>query len=145
MSAAADAGTHVFTYGTLLIAEVMEAVAGRRFASVAARLDGFERVCVRGAVYPGARAAPAGSIAGVLWLDVDPAAVARLDRFEGDLYERRPVQVVAGDRRHDAQAYVVPATFADRLDPRPWDLDDFRRRHLARYLERCRAGEVAEE
>jgi gamma-glutamylcyclotransferase (GGCT)/AIG2-like uncharacterized protein YtfP len=134
---------HVFTYGTLLVAEVMEAVAGARFASVAARLDGFERVRVRDAVYPAARAADAASIDGVLWLDVSDAALLRLDRFEGEMYERRDVRVSTAGGSRDAQVYVVTAAHHHLLDPAPWDLALFRREHLARYLEHCRGGDVA--
>jgi len=140
------ASCHVFTYGTLLFPEVMEAVAGRVFASVPATLAGFARVCVRGAVYPGAREEAGGSIAGLLHRDVDAAALARLDRFEGELYERRRVRVALGDGTSiDAEVYVVPPTFVARLEPRAWDPDRFRREHLAAYLARCRAGRVAEE
>jgi gamma-glutamylcyclotransferase (GGCT)/AIG2-like uncharacterized protein YtfP len=136
---------HVFTYGTLLVAEVMEAVAGGRFAGVAARLDGFERVCVRGAVYPGARAVDASSIDGVLWLDVSDAALVRLDRFEGEIYERRIVSVATADGPRDAQVYLVTPAHHHLLDTAPWDLERFRREHLARYLEHCRGGDVAEQ
>jgi gamma-glutamylcyclotransferase (GGCT)/AIG2-like uncharacterized protein YtfP len=135
---------HVFTYGTLLVAEVMEAVAGARFASLPARLDGFERVCVRDAVYPAARVAGAGSIDGVLWLDVSNAGLVRLDRFEGALYERHGVRVSTAAGPHDAQVYVVPAAHHHLLDPAPWDVARFRREHLARYLEHCRAGDTAD-
>lgn len=135
----------VFTYGTLLVAEVMEAVAGARFASVPARLHGWERVRVRGAVYPGARAADGASIDGVLWLGVHDDALLRLDRFEGETYERRVVRVTTADGPRDAQVYVVPPANEHLLEPVAWDLERFRREHLARYLEHCRTGEVAEQ
>ena len=135
---------HVFTYGTLLGAEVMDAVAGERDASVPARLDGWERVCVRGAVYPGARAAASASIDGVLWLDLGDDALTRLDRFEGEMYQRRAVRVATADGARSAQAYVVPPAYAHLLDDAPWDVERFRREHLARYLEHCRTGEAAE-
>ena len=134
----------VFTYGTLLVAEVMEAVAGARFASVPASLDGWERVCVRDAVYPGARAADGASIDGLLWLDVHDDALRRLDRFEGDMYERRVLRVATSDGPRDAQVYVIPRMNEHLLDPAAWDLDRFRREHLARYLDHCRTGEIAE-
>jgi gamma-glutamylcyclotransferase (GGCT)/AIG2-like uncharacterized protein YtfP len=140
------AGCHVFTYGTLVFPEVMEAVAGRAFVSLAARLAGYGRVCVRGAVYPGARADATATIDGVLYLDVGRDALERLDRFEGELYERCPVRVLLEDRSTcAAQVYVVPAAMEDRLERTPWDLEGFRRDHLASYLARCRAGRVAEE
>ena len=134
---------HVFAYGTLLVAEVMEAVAGARFASVPARLDGYERVRERGAVAPGARAA-AASIDGVLWLDVHDDALARLDGFEGELYERRVVRVATADGPREAQVYVVPPSHAHLLEDALWDFERFRVEHLARYLEHCRTGEAAE-
>ena len=37
------------------------------------------------------------------------------------------------------------AGYGDRLEPRAWDLERFRREHLGAYLARCRAGRVAEE
>ena len=134
----------VFTYGTLLVAEVMEAVAGERFASVPASLDGWERVCVRDAVYPGARAADGASIDGLLWLDVHDDALRRLDRFEGDMYERRVLRVATADGPRDAQVYVIPRANEHLLEPVPWDLELGRREHLARYLDHCRTGEIAE-
>ena len=131
----------VFTYGTLLVAEVMEAVAGARFASVPARLDGWDRVCVRGAVYPGVREAAGASVEGVLWLDVNDDALLRLDRFEGDVYERRLVRVATANGPRDAQVYVIPRANEHLLEPSPWDLERFRREHLAH----CRTGQVAEQ
>jgi gamma-glutamylcyclotransferase (GGCT)/AIG2-like uncharacterized protein YtfP len=140
------APAHLFTYGTLVFPEVMTAVAGRSFASVPATLDGFERVCVRGAVYPAARAAIGARITGLLHLDLDAGPLARLDRFEGELYQRQGVCVTRADGTTcAAEAYVVPARSFHRLEPRPWDLDRFRRDHLAAYLARCRAGRVAAE
>jgi len=137
---------HVFTYGTLVFPEVMDAVTGRTFVQVGATLAGFTRVCVRGAVYPAAREQGGGSIAGLLYLDVGAAALTRLDRFEGELYERRSVRVMRDDGASSAaQVYVVPPARYGRLEPRAWDVEQFRREHLASYVARCRAGRVAEE
>ena len=137
---------HVFTYGTLLFPEVMDAVTGRIFARVPATLAGFTRVRVRGAVYPAAREKAGASIAGLLYLDVDAAALARLDRFEGALYERRSVRVMRDDGASSAaEVYAVARAHHGRLEPRAWDPEQFRREHLATYVARCRAGRVAEE
>jgi gamma-glutamylcyclotransferase (GGCT)/AIG2-like uncharacterized protein YtfP len=136
----------VFTYGTLIFAEVVTAVCGECFVSLPATLAGFERVRVRGAVYPAARRRPGASIDGVLYLGVGAAALARLDRFEGEMYARRRVQVRRGDGSTcDAEAYVVAATHAARLEDEPWDVERFRRDHLASYVARCHAGNVAAE
>jgi len=138
---------HVFTYGTLLFPEVMAAVAGRAYAATPATLGGFARFCVRDAVYPGAVEDAGAEIRGVLYRDVDEAALLHLDRFEGELYERRRVLVACdGDPSETAgYVYVVVRALQHRLDRRPWDPERFRRDHLASYLELCRAGDVAED
>lgn len=140
------AGANVFAYGTLIFPEVLAAVAGRAHAAEPASLAGFARICVRGAVYPAAIEDATGTVAGVLYRGVDPLGVERLDRFEGGLYDRVRVTVSLGDGgRTEAFAYVVPASRFDRLERRPWEPEAFRRRHLAAYLARCRAGDVADE
>jgi len=126
--------------------EVMQAVTGRSLASLPATLAGYACRTVRGAVYPGAIEEDGALLDGVLWLDVDGAALARLDRFEGELYERRVVTVLARDGApHPAQIYLVRAAYRDQLSAEPWDRERFAREHLRAYAERCRAGFVAAE
>src|SRR5262245_30774085 len=101
---------HVFTYGTLTFPEVWQAVVGRMFETVAGTAPGFEVFRVRDAVFPGI-AAGAGvcSVPGVVYLDVDSASTARLDRFEDEFYERRAIAIDCSDgQRRMAEAYVVP-------------------------------------
>ncbi len=45
--------THVFTYGTLEIPEVMEAVIGKSLASAEAWAKGFAKFLLKGRIYPG--------------------------------------------------------------------------------------------
>lgn len=137
----------VFTYGTLLFPEVMAAVAGRAYVAEPATLRGFARVCVAGEVYPGAIEQADGTIAGAVYRDVDEQGVLRLDRFEGALYERRRVAVTLDADRSTLEAFVYVVTPGERhrLERRPWLPEQFRRDHLAAYLARCRAGDVAAE
>jgi gamma-glutamylcyclotransferase (GGCT)/AIG2-like uncharacterized protein YtfP len=133
-----------FAYGTLALPEVMQALTGRRFASGAAVLPGFARYRVRGRVYPGVVAEPGGETAGRLYAGLDAATLALLDRFEGELYERRglPVRTGAGGSAR-AEVYVVRETLLGALSREPWSLEDFAARELARYLEACRAFHAA--
>ena len=78
---------HVFTYGTLMLPSVMEAVTGRRFAAQKAMLHGYARFRVKGASYPGVVEAVGATTDGVLYLDVDAPSLARLDAFEGAFYQ----------------------------------------------------------
>ena len=44
---------HIFTYGTLMIPEVMQAVTCQSFQVSEARLYGYERFCLVDEIYPG--------------------------------------------------------------------------------------------
>ena len=126
---------HVFTYGSLMIVSVMEAVTGRRFAARQALLRGYARFRLQGATYPGLIPRADATTNGVLYRDVDPLSMARLDAFEGAFYDRVRVEVEeeTGERL-EAEVYVVAPPHRHRLSPEAWHLDDFRRDHLAAFL-----------
>jgi gamma-glutamylcyclotransferase (GGCT)/AIG2-like uncharacterized protein YtfP len=130
---------HVFTYGTLMFPEVWRAVVGRDFATARGTAAGYAVYRVESAEFPGLVAATENELArGVVYLDVDPAAVARLDRFEDDFYERHALWVVCEDgERRTAEAYVVPARNRAVLTGEPWNSDDFLAQgHLERFIQR---------
>ena len=130
---------HCFTYGSLMWADIMARVCGREFASEPASLADHQRHPVRGQDYPGLRPAPGGLVAGRVYRDVDTAAWARLDAFEGVEYERTDVVVTLADGATlPAQAYRFRAEFANRLLAGDWDAAAFaregRERFIARYV-----------
>jgi gamma-glutamylcyclotransferase (GGCT)/AIG2-like uncharacterized protein YtfP len=128
---------HCFTYGSLMWADIMARVCGREFASEPASLAGHRRHPVRGQDYPGLRAALAGLVPGRLYRDVDEAAWARLDVFEGDEYERVDVMVALPDGSAlPAQAYRFRMEFAGRLLPGDWDAEAFDREGRTRFIAR---------
>lgn len=131
---------HLFTYGTLMLPEVMEIVIGALPASEPARLVGFRRAALRGAIYPGLVPAAGRETQGVLWRDLDAGQLGRIDRFEGALYEREQVAVECrGAAAREAAVYVIGAAHRHRVEAAPWSEADFRARHLAAYLRDCRA------
>jgi hypothetical protein len=123
-----------------MLPEVMEIVAGPGLSRQPATLDGFQRRCLRGAVYPGLVFAAGERTEGVLWEGLDAGTMERIDRFEGALYERR-VQAVElrGGGARESFVYVLCPAAARRAGPLPWDEEDFRARHLDVYLRGCRA------
>lgn len=129
---------HLFTYGTLVFPEVMEAVTGRRFESQTAVLRGYRRRMLRDRVYPGIRPAAADATEGRVYLSIDAAALACLDDFEGDEYERRRVEVGIDAGTLVAEAYVVRASARELLTPAGWDPGRFTASQLRAYVERCR-------
>lgn len=117
---------HVFAYGTLMCADIMRAACGGLPAARPARLDGFSRHPVAGEEYPGIRANSGHAVDGVLYLDVSPEQLARLDAFEGAQYLRRPVTVrLADGSRQEAQTYVFADHCLYLLQPGEWDYDAF--------------------
>ena len=126
---------NLFTYGTLMLPAVMQAVTGRSFADRPAILPDHARYRLKRRVYPGIIASPGDYVAGLLYSDIDKDSLRRLDAFESVLYARREVRVRLTDGRlDDAWAYLVAPEHAHLLTDQPWDLVDFQQRHLAAYL-----------
>lgn len=129
--------THIlFFYGTLQFPAVLEAVTGRRLEGESAVLDGYARFRVRDEAYPGIVAAQGAHVPGVICTGIDPVSLARVDRFEGRMYRREPVQVRAArdGRAVDAETYVVRPRWRGLLADAPWDPDEFARRWHDAYV-----------
>ena len=88
---------HIFTYGSLMFAEVWQPLVGGRYRSEPAVLPGYRRFAVPGVAYPGIVAAPGQEVAGLLYRDVAPDDLARLDLFEGAEYRRDALPVTLAD------------------------------------------------
>lgn len=130
--------TSVFTYGSLVVPEVWTLVAGRPNDSEGARLAGYRRRLLFAAPYPGIAERSGEEVDGVLWHGVDPEQLARLDAFEGEIYDRRVLEVTtAADRSRSAATYVLGQAHHHLLSAEPWDEARFRAGELDRYLEGC--------
>jgi gamma-glutamylcyclotransferase (GGCT)/AIG2-like uncharacterized protein YtfP len=118
---------HVFTYGTLMFPEVWLSVAGRSFTTIEGTAHGFAIYRVRDAVFPGIIAAnDTSSVRGIVYLDVDDVALARLDRFEDDFYRRETLSIACDDGEDRlAETYVVPADNRTVLTNETWRPDEF--------------------
>jgi hypothetical protein len=130
--------TSLFAYGTLVFPEVLRAVAGRTMAGEPATLAGFSRRGVIGEIFPAiVEAREQDRVAGVLYAGLVPGEWLRLDRFDGDLYERRLVT----EAGRQAFTYVLAPPWRHRLAAEPWDPASFARDHLAAFLARLTRAE----
>jgi gamma-glutamylcyclotransferase (GGCT)/AIG2-like uncharacterized protein YtfP len=116
-------GTALFTYGSLMFEAVWRPLVPGPRASMRAELPGYRREAVAGERYPGIIADPAAVTEGRVYFGLDAGDLERLDRFEGDEYERVPVQLqIRGPGRTGvairAEAYVFLRP--DRLSGRAW-------------------------
>ncbi len=118
---------HLFTYGTLMDPEIMRKVSGGTFASFQTALCNYQRYTVRDQPYPGMIAKKGGRVEGVVYLDLSPAALERLDLFEGEMYSRETVVVNRGDDgcALEVFAYVVKPKYAHLLTTDAWDFQQF--------------------
>jgi gamma-glutamylcyclotransferase (GGCT)/AIG2-like uncharacterized protein YtfP len=139
MSITNPTAENVFTYGTLMFPAVWKAVTGRDEQGEPARLAGHVVFRVRDAVFPGmVWTGGASTVRGVLYRNVVPVALERLDEFEESFYERRTVSVIGADGTAcTCSAYVVPAHREQVLTREPWTAEQFAARgDLARFLGR---------
>ena len=130
---------HVFTYGTLELPAIMQAVTGKRFLSRPVRLVGYSRFLVKDKSYPGICKDGSGCTQGMLYMYVDHASLMLLDDFEAPIYERLSVTVKASDEAtYQAYAYIVPSEQKDILSSMPWDKELFLRTHYRTFLSWCK-------
>jgi gamma-glutamylcyclotransferase (GGCT)/AIG2-like uncharacterized protein YtfP len=125
---------HVFAYGTLMCADIMHAACGGLPIAERARLDGFSRHPVAGEEYPGIRRNAGASVHGMLYRDVTPAQIARLDVFEGPQYQRESTTAVLADGSTlVAETYVFADHQLDLLQDGDWDYTRFLERGRSRF------------
>ena len=125
---------HCFTYGSLMFAEVMFAVAAQTgLRAVPATLDGWQRFRIREVTYPAAlRSRHASRIEGMLWFDLSDEAWKRLDAFEGEVYNRVEVEVESDSGRH--RAWIYEYLKPDRVLAEDWDPKTFQQQHMADFF-----------
>ena len=99
---------HLFTYGTLMDADIWLRAAGRPFPREPATLRDYEARALRGVHFPGLIEAPGSLTPGLLYRDVDAPALARLDEYEDDFYQRITVNVTtAAGESVATQVYLM--------------------------------------
>jgi gamma-glutamylcyclotransferase (GGCT)/AIG2-like uncharacterized protein YtfP len=134
----------LFSYGTLQFPEVLAAVTGCHLEGDKAVLDDYACYLVKGKAYPGITPEPEASVEGLVYNGIGEAHFKKLDRFEGELYER--VRVCVTDTEGNplqTWTYVIRDAMGDRLTHTPWNKEEFEVEHLPGLLEKCRAGEPA--
>jgi len=126
----------LFTYGTLMFAEVWRRIGIGEFQSQPATLQGFAVYRLRDATLPGMfRTSNGDQTSGLIYHGLDEDVLFELDAYESDLYKRIAVQATAADGQViDCQAYVIPESRRKALTDKPWDATWFKQHELANYL-----------
>ena len=125
---------NLFTYGTLMCEDIMYDVTGHHLSSEPATLRGYGRRSVIGEHYPAIMSDSEATVVGLIYWNLPSSAWDRLDRFEGEMYERHHVTVELNNRTTlSAEAYIIHPDFLNRLDQSDWDFDDFIRNGKANF------------
>lgn len=125
----------LFTYGSLMLPEVMIKVCGCRFSAEKATLSGYGRYLVKNEVFPAIVMEKDACTEGLLYRGIDRKSLDRLDTFEGTLYRRKQVAVTLTDGSTvDCHAYVISDCCRNLLSDRLWDAELFRVGDLASFL-----------
>ena len=127
---------NLFAYGTLMCEDIMRDVSGCRLSQVPGVLKGYSRRSVKGEYYPGILPDEEGRVAGIVYSHVPDSAWDRLDRFEGEMYDRLTVLIeLSNGATLHAGTYVVKPEFQDHLESSDWNFADFLRHRKADFQE----------
>jgi len=128
-------GFSVFTYGTLEVPDVMEAVTGRVFDSAEAITEGYARYLLKGRIYPGITPVSGQATSGRVYFGVSQQALTLLDEFEDEIYVRQLIAVRTDEGHwYNAYAYIIEPKDRGVLSVNPWIREKFVEDHLAFYL-----------
>ena len=131
--------TNIFTYGSLMFAPVWDSLVDDHYHSESAVLGGYRRFAVRGEEYPVVKPDHRNAcVEGVVYYDVAPPDIDRLDEFEGEYYMRKTEPIIAGGRRIQADVYALRPRFYAIALPRPWDEERFSHQGIRQFMARYR-------
>jgi len=125
----------LFVYGTLLFKEIMLRVAGKTFSASDAMLNDYIRFRVRNAPYPGIVFRKGSSVQGTLFHHIDAISLQKIDRYEGDLYERFEAYVMDNTGApHHSYAYRIKDEFAYLVTEEAWSRERFLQNEIQRFM-----------
>lgn len=129
----------LFAYGTLMCPDILSLVCRCEIAGQTAHLEGYQRLRVAGEHYPALVPAKPHSlpstITGILYRPFPPQLWGLLDEFEGNMYERRPVQVMTSDGSSvEAMTYLCRPESTGLLTSEEWSFESFLRSGKPHFL-----------
>ena len=126
---------HLFCYGTLQSPLVMKSVTGHVFPGKKATLENWVRYRVRQTEYPGIVPQQNASVPGIVFSEIDEETLRKLDLFEGEKYERVPVEIFLEDgSKGTAEVYSIRRDCRDVLSNEAWDFDRFLEDGLRKFI-----------
>lgn len=132
---------NLFVYGPLMLREVLQEVAGcdleRRFGSV----NGYTQLRLVDRSQAGLIPFPDSTTEGVLYMGVPDDMARRMDEYQGKSFHRGGVNVLADDGEWvEAETHLYRLSDRKNLSAKPWEEEEFRKKHLKKALAEWRKG-----
>ncbi|RZA02099.1 MAG: gamma-glutamylcyclotransferase [Moraxellaceae bacterium] len=128
---------NLFTYGSLMFPAVWQQLVPTPGFSTCAFLPGFSRRLIFLDTYPLLIAdAKSSGILGKIYYGLTEADIARLDWFEGEIYQRIAVEAFTEQGKLSCQTYVPKQEFNMLAMQDSWRGDIFRQTQLPIFLAR---------
>lgn len=126
----------LFCYGTLQNDAIFSAITGVTPARQSAVLHGYACYRVKRALYPGVMVSGQGLVPGTLYHGLNPGAINKLDRYEGDLYERQQLRVITDEGQPiTAWVYVIKRDCRHLLTRDTWLYEEYESLFLERFFD----------
>ena len=119
---------NIFTYGTLMFAEIWSRVVVGEYDKSPAILNGYDRKLARGEIYPVLFPSTAFSLVeGTVYIGVTDADLQEIDSFEGEYYSRQSAEVLVREAaKLPVQVYVLKEEYYSIISHKNWDPARFR-------------------
>ncbi|MCQ8896186.1 gamma-glutamylcyclotransferase [Limnobacter humi] len=125
---------HVFVYGSLMYLPVWQQVVKGQYARQPATAVGYARYAVPQEDYPAMVEQAGAQVQGMVWLDVTPEDIERLDAFEGPEYTRQTIAVQLESLKEPLQVDTYLWLNHDQLQRHEWRVDLFEAVGLQQFL-----------
>lgn len=129
---------NLFTYGTLIFADIWQCVVGHAAESTPAELSGYRVLGVVDDLFPVMIPGTTDDRAsGVIYFDLTDQDLQRLDDYEAHLYERKEVYPVTEDGGSVAcQTYLLREEYYSAATEEAWTPAWFAEHAKRQYMER---------
>ena len=119
--------------------EIWGRIVRNEYQDIPARLEHYARYKLANRDYPGLLARDQASTDGVIYLDVTKPDLERLDRFEGEEYERIRVQVAdQTGKPYTACTYLYKSCYAHQVLAGEWSYSEFQAKGYQHFLDQYR-------
>jgi len=128
--------SNLFTYGTLMIPEVIRAVL-KRSPDVYQRASLSDHICrtLTDESFPGVKPLRDETTPGLVYQNLSEDDLKALDEYEGELFQRTKVTVLTNDgNRAIAWCFLIKPQYEHLLSNNAWNWEQFIEEGLASYV-----------